>query len=122
MQAIKALVVFFYLILLSAWPGVVWGHTLPVHSEPGVGTTINSSPAFVRIWFDSPLEPDFSTIRVHNVGGEQVDKRNGHVSSSDASLLEVSLPTLPPGTYLVIWSVVTCDGHPTEGDYTFTIK
>jgi hypothetical protein len=34
----------------------------------------------------------------------------------------VSLPSLSPGTYRVIWSVVARDGHRTEGDYTFTIK
>ena len=122
MQWIKTLVALFCLILLIIWSEVAWGHTFPDHSEPGVGTIINSSPTCVRIWFDSPLEPVFSTIRVQNVMGEQVDKGNGHVSPSDATLLEVGLPPLPPGTYRVIWSVAARDGHRTEGDYTFTIK
>ena len=80
------------------------------------------APTLVRIWFDGEMEPAFSTIRVQNLSGQQVDKGDGHVDSSDATLLEVSVSSLPAGNYRVIWSVVARDGHRTEGDYTFTIK
>jgi methionine-rich copper-binding protein CopC len=43
-------------------------------------------------------------------------------ASLSAKLLEASLPPLPPGTYRVVWSVVSKDGHRTQGDYTFAIK
>lgn len=80
------------------------------------------APTLVRVWFDGALEPPFSTLRVQNAHGEQVDKGDGHVDPSDPTILEVSLPPIPPGTYRVLWSVVARDGHRTEGDYTFTIK
>ncbi len=103
-------------------PHSAWGHAYPDHADPKVGSTVNVSPAKVRIWFDSELEPVFSTIMVHNANNDMVDKRDGHVDAGDPTLLEVSLPPLPPGVYRVFWSVVARDTHRTSGSYTFTIK
>ena len=99
-----------------------YAHAYPDHADPKVGSTISVSPSLVRIWFDSALEPAFSTIMVHNANGEMVDKRDGRVDPSDPTLLEVSVPPLPPGTYRVIWNVVARDTHRTSGSFTFTIK
>jgi methionine-rich copper-binding protein CopC len=110
------------LAFLSAFPGISWCHAFPDHSEPKVGATISASPARVRIWFDSNLEPAFSTITVENAKKERVDEKDGQVNPTDPTLLEVSLPSLPAGTYHVIWSVAAMDGHRTQGDFTFTIK
>jgi len=110
------------LALVFLLPGVSWAHAFPDHSDPKVGATITAAPALVRIWFDSDLEPAFSTIMVHNANNEMVDKRDGRVDPKDSTLLEVSLPKLPPGTYRIMWNVVARDGHRTQGDYTFTIK
>lgn len=109
-------------MLLCLWAEAVWGHVFPEHAEPRVGAMVTASPTNVRIWFDGALEPVFSTLRVQDASGKQVDNGDGHVDPSDPTILEVSLPLLPPGTYRVIWSVVARDGHRTEGDYTFTIK
>jgi len=113
-------------VLLSAFlcllPESSWSHAFPDHSDPKVGATVVGSPARVRIWFDSEIEPAFSSIMVHNAAGKMVDKGDGRVDPSDPTLLEVSLPPLPPGTYRVYWNVVARDTHRTNGDYTFTIK
>jgi hypothetical protein len=116
------MIAFIGLLLLDLWSGMAWGHAFPDHAEPRVGATVNSSPNLVRIWFDSAIEPVFSTIRVENESGQQVDNRDTQVDNSNPNLIEVSLPQLPPGAYRVVWSVVARDGHRTEGDYTFTIK
>jgi methionine-rich copper-binding protein CopC len=108
--------------LLFASPGVSWGHAFPDHSEPRVGSTVSVSPSVIRIWFDSAIEPVFSTIMVHTVEGSMVDKGDSRVNPKDPTLLEVSVPPLPPGQYVVIWSVIARDGHRTMGQYTFTIK
>jgi methionine-rich copper-binding protein CopC len=59
---------------------------------------------------------------VHNADGKMIDKKDGRVNPSDPKLLEISVPPLAAGTYLVIWNVVARDGHRTNGQYTFTIK
>ncbi len=111
-----------FFVLLWGLPEAVWAHAFPDHSDPKVGSTISSPPAQVRIRFDGDLEPAFSTIMVHNMDGRMVSKGDGRVDPSDPTLLEVSLPKLAPGTYLVIWNVVARDGHRTQGQYTFTVK
>jgi len=111
-----ALVIGLLLMATSAW-----GHSFPDRSEPRVGWTVNK-PAQVRIWFDVPLEPIFSTIKVVDANGQQVDKQDGRVNPTDHTLLEVSLPALPPGKYRVFWNVISIDTHRTEGDYPFTIS
>jgi len=99
-----------------------WGHAFPDHSEPRVGWTVPTPPPRVRIWFDGALEPIFSTITVMNADRKRVDNGDGRVNPSDSTILEVSLPPLPPGNYRVFWSVVARDGHRTEGDFPFTIE
>ena len=111
-----------WLILPLFLPEASWGHAFPNHSDPKVGSTVSGSPAQVRIWFDGALEPAFSTLMVHNADGKMIDKSDGRVDPADPKLLRVSVPTLPPGTYLVIWNVVARDGHKTNGQFSFTIK
>ena len=119
---LKTVVAVFSVALLSAFPETSWGHAFPDHADPKVGSIVSAAPTRVRIWFDSELEPAFSTIMVHAADGWMADKGDGRVNPNDATLLEISLPPLPVGVYRVIWSVVARDGHRTSGDYTFSIK
>ncbi len=113
----------FFVLAIVMLPVAAQGHAYPDHADPKVGSTVAVSPPVIRIWFDSDLEPVFSSIMVHAAKDDVVvDKRDGHVDSSDPTLLEVSVPPLPPGEYVVYWSVVARDGHRTTGKYTFTIK
>jgi len=110
------------LIALLANPSVSLGHAFPDHADPRVGSVIASSPAQVRIWFDGALEGVFSTLTVQDSSGRRIDKGDGQVSQSDTTLLQVSLPALPAGTYRAVWSAVSRDGHRTSGDFQFTVK
>ena len=112
------------LLVVVAWmvPGVAGAHAFPDHSEPRVGHTLDASPPAVRIWFDGAIEPVFSQIRVEDSGQRRVDKGDGRVDATDPTLLEVSLPSLASGRYTVIWSVVSRDGHRTEGRFPFRVK
>lgn len=122
MFRLKLVIVSCSLALAAATPLWLQAHAFPDHAEPQVGAVITISPARVRIWFDSILEPLFSTLQVRNTSDQQVDRGDGHVDESDKTLLEGSLPPLSPGTYRVFWSVVARDGHRTQGDYTFILR
>lgn len=122
MRTLSAASALWGLTLLGLGPQAAWGHTFPHRAEPRVGATVAASPACIHLWFDTALDPSWSTLRVQNGSGQPVDKGDGHVDPSDATLLKVSLPPLAPGTYRILWSVVDGDGHQTQGDYTFTIR
>jgi methionine-rich copper-binding protein CopC len=112
----------FAAVFLCASPEISLGHVFPDHSDPKVGSTVAGSPSQVRIWFDGDLEPAFSSLMVHNADGKMIDRRDSRVGPADPRLLQVSVPSLTPGTYLVIWNVVARDGHRTNGQFSFTVK
>jgi methionine-rich copper-binding protein CopC len=97
-------------------------HAFLDHAAPAVGSAVHAPPARVRLWFTQRLEPAFSSLRVQDASGKRVDKGDVEVDAADATLLEVSLPQLAPGTYRVSWRVLSVDTHVTEGDFTFDVK
>jgi copper resistance protein C len=109
------------LSFLCIFPVSLWAHALPDRSDPKVGATVKSSPEIIRIWFDCDLEPTSSKLMVRNAENEIVDKNDSRVDAADPKLLEVSVPTLPPGRYRVIWSVMARDGHRSKGDFPFKV-
>jgi methionine-rich copper-binding protein CopC len=96
-------------------------HAFIKQAEPAAGSTVQKSPAEVKIRFTEKLEPAFSSIQVFDGSKKEVDKRDVHLDPSDHALLHVSLPQLGPGTYTVTWRVVSVDTHVTNGSFTFRI-
>jgi methionine-rich copper-binding protein CopC len=92
----------------------------------------------VRVWFEQGIEPAFSSVRVLDTGGNQVDHKDiaaevvdksgkpidaksAKAQTGDPRALRVSLPTLAPGRYRVLWRVLAKDGHVTEGEFAFRV-
>jgi copper resistance protein C len=109
-------------ILFLAIQSQAWAHAFLDHAEPKVGGTVASSPSVIKIWFTQELEPAFSTIEVQDAQGNQVDKKDFHLDEKDKTLLIVSVPQLPDGTYSVTWHVTSVDTHRTQGHFEFTVK
>lgn len=112
----------FACVLLLWAQSPAWAHAFLDHAEPKVGSSITHPPAEVKIWFTQEVEPAFSSIEVKDAQSRQVDKKDVHLDPENKSLLEVSLPPLPGGTYTVNWHVVSVDTHRTQGHFEFTIK
>jgi copper resistance protein C len=96
-------------------------HAFLERAEPAVGSTVQTSPGEVRIWFTENIEAALSTIRVFDAYGKEVDKRDVHLDRGHQSLLRLSLPQLGAGTYKVVWRVVSVDTHVTNGNFTFRV-
>jgi copper resistance protein C len=109
--------------LAAAWLAApaAFAHAYLDRAAPEAGTTVRGSPAEVKLWFSHALEPSFSTIRVVDKGGRQVDRKDNQVDAKEAALLRVSLPPLSPGSYRVIWRVLSADGHVTRGEFAFEV-
>ena len=106
--------------LLAAAPAAA--HAYPEQGTPGAGAVLEQAPTTVSIRFDSELEPLFSRLIVKNARNQQVSQGNGSVDPSNGRILSTSLTDAAKGSYHVYWSVVSRDGHRTEGDYTFTVR
>jgi methionine-rich copper-binding protein CopC len=109
------------LLIVVAGSATLEAHAFLQHAEPAVGGAVPTSPGVVRIWFTEKIEPAFSVIQVFDASGKEVDKHDVHLDRSNQALLGVSLPTLPAGTYKVVWRVVSVDTHVTNGSFTFRV-
>jgi len=93
-------------------------HAALDHAEPGAGSTVQTAPREITLWFTEKLEPAFSTVEVRDADGAKVDQ--GKVQAS-ATVMRVDLERLPPGTYKVHWRASTVDTHTTEGSFSFHV-
>jgi copper resistance protein C len=105
----------------AAWAPLAGAHAFLDHAAPAVGSVVHALPGQIQIWFTQRLEPAFCTLQVLDGAGKRVDKGDVRVDASDAALLLVSVPRLPPGKYRVTWRVLSVDTHVTEGDFTFEV-
>ena len=106
--------------LLFTLSGSAFAHAHLDHASPKVGSIVSPAPQEVVLWFTEKLEAAFSTIEVRNEQGAAVQVGKANVTG-DRTQLRVSLKTLPPGTYKVIWQVMSVDTHRTQGDFTFRV-
>lgn len=110
------------MILFLATQSSAWAHAFLYYSIPKVGSVLTNSPSQIKICFTEHLTEHGSTIEVRDARGKQVDKKDSHRGDQDQSLLFVSVPKLPAGTYTVNWQALSEDNHRTEGHFKFTIK
>jgi methionine-rich copper-binding protein CopC len=115
----RAIVVVLFIVLGGT--ARLKAHAFVEHAEPAPGSTVQTSPAEVKIRFTEKIEASFSSIQVFDASGKEVDKRDVHLDHSDRALLHVSLLQLGAGTYKVAWRVVSVDTHVTNGTFTFRV-
>ena len=114
----------FVVALLSVIAAVVRveAHAFLIRAEPRVGSKVNKGPTEVRVQFSEMVQAAVSSIKVFDVTGKQVDKKDTHSDPANRAALCVSvIPALTPGTYKVIWRVTSADTHVTEGNFRFRI-
>lgn len=103
-------------------PAPAAAHAFLVKSAPAGRATLAHAPDRVQLWFNERLEPAYSSLSVWDAAGAQVDGRNGAVSADDPRRLDLPLPPLGPGRYVVRFRVLSVDGHVVESTVPFTIK
>jgi copper resistance protein C len=102
-------------------PVAAFAHAHLDHASPAVGSTVAQSPKEVSLWFTEALEAKFSTIDVRDAQGKSMQAGPATLARDNTAQLRVPLKPLPPGTYKVIWRVLSVDTHRTEGDFTFRV-
>ncbi len=112
------------LFLTLLFPAVASAHAILLRSDPAKDSLLSIPPQEVRMWFSEALNPAFSTAVVVNGDNKRVDNRDAHVSSNDATEMDLTLqPNLPPAVYIVIWRTDSAaDGHILRGSFIFTVK
>jgi copper resistance protein C len=109
-----------FAVLLCIMPTFAKAHASLDHASPRVGSTVNPAPKELVLWFTEKIEPALSSIEVRNEQGATVTAGKATVVG-DRTQLRVPLKTLPPGSYKVIWRVLSVDTHRAEGNFSFRV-
>jgi copper transport protein len=97
-------------------------HAFLIKSDPAANAILQSPPSKVRLWYSEDLNPLTSRAVVVDPGNRQVDNKDSHVTANNSKEMDVSLPLLPAGTYVVAWRAQSADdGHVTGGSFIFRI-
>jgi methionine-rich copper-binding protein CopC len=106
-------------LLLS--PAPARAHVQLDHASPAVGSTVAAAPKELVLWFTETVEPAFSSIEVRDTNGAAMHDGKATVDPKQRTQMRVPLKPLAPGTYKVIWRVLSVDTHRTQGDFTFRV-
>lgn len=104
-----------------AIPASASAHAYLVRTSPSASGVVNIPPAQVTLTYDEVVEPRFAIISVTDKDGHQVTAGTPRRSPSDPDTLVVPLQRIPEGWYLVYWRVISVDGHPVRGAFTFAV-
>lgn len=92
-------------------------------TSPASDAVLTHAPETVSLTLSEPPADsknlNLSTITVTDGGGKAVSDGNVIVYGPT---LSTKLTEGDPGTYKVLWRAVSSDGHPIEGNYTFTVQ
>jgi copper resistance protein C len=114
------------LTLAGAFASAVTGaepasaHAVLVKATPADGAVLRTAPTSVVLQFDDPISTSFATLTVTGPNGSSVSPDKASVSGTTVS---AALDDgLAPGRYRTVFRVVSEDGHPVNGQLTFTLK
>ena len=107
---------------IAGWMPTASAHALLVRADPAPDSVAQTPPSRVRMWFSEDLNRQTSRAVVVDTTNREVDLKNSKVSSSDPKEMDVGLPLLPAGTYVVAWRTQSAiDGHIVGGSFIFRI-
>lgn len=101
------------------WAAPVLAHALVTGSAPASGEVLDSPPDEIVVEFNEPVTPVDAATGVVAPDGDRVDI--GLVDTEDAATIVIGLDADLEGTYLVGYRVVSDDGHPISGTFTFAV-
>jgi copper transport protein len=107
--------------LVLARPGPAGAHAELVSSEPAPGAQLDSAPPAVVLTFTESVEMPEDGVELLDATGERVDIPAPEHPGGDRSVVQVDLPDLDDGAYVVSWRIISEDSHPISGAFTFAV-
>jgi copper transport protein len=113
--------------LLSFFPNGIpksYAHAFTIRSDPSPSQSLPSPPSKIDVYFSEPIDLRYSTIKVLDSSGKQVDNKDERNIGGDPASLSVTLPSsgLKDGVYTVSTKVLSAtDGHVVDSAFVFGI-
>ena len=104
--------------IATSMSATAFAHSYIGETSPVDGETVTEALQEITLNFDGNIEQG-SYIDVTSATGTAVDVTT---TIGDGQLIGTFAEPLPNEEYTVDWSIISEDGHPLEGAYTFTVN
>ncbi len=102
-------------------PSTVFAHAGLESSDPPAGAYLDAAPERITLTFDEAITTAFGSLRVLNSSAKVVVE-TPLTRGADKSIAVAPVDAvLPDGTYVAVWRVMSSDGHPVQGSFTFVV-
>ena len=108
----------FSFILLFSFVGNAFAHTGLESSTPQDGQIITEELQEITLTFEGKIE-NSSTFTLQNSTGEEI---SAEISLAENQMFGKLSNPLENGKYQVHWSIIGADGHPIEGNVSFSVE
>jgi copper transport protein len=109
-------------VVIGIWAAPASAHATLESTTPPAGDDLVSSPKVVALHFDQTVEVKLGGIRVYDSNRNRVsDVGAPEHPGGTGSDVQVSMPKLKDGTYVVTWRVISADSHPVSGAFVFSV-
>jgi methionine-rich copper-binding protein CopC len=96
-------------------------HAHLVKASPAENAAV-AAPSAIHLQFSERLEPKFSGVELMKADGAAVPVASQVPAKDTKSIHAVPKAALAPSAYMVMWHIVSADGHKMKGQYNFTVK
>ncbi|MCU5375848.1 copper resistance protein CopC/CopD [Bacillus cereus] len=98
----------------------VFAHTSVIGITPKEGEVLTVQPEQIILEFSEPVTGNVVNIELLDPSAKRVQVSKVEILDNPTKI-KVKIPNLNNGTYTVRWSMISADGHPSEGGYPFSI-
>ncbi|ORA02755.1 hypothetical protein BST17_21755 [Mycolicibacterium bacteremicum] len=112
------------LLALALWAsgsGIATAHTALIESDPADGSSLTVAPTTITLTFNEDINSTFANVVVNDSGGRNWVSGTPVVTGSTLQAT-IGPDPLISGMYTVGYRVLSADGHPVSGSYTFTVQ
>lgn len=108
-------------LFLFAWPQSAAAHDSLVDSDPAADSTVETLPEELTLTFSAALIGGEGTTAVEILDADGNSVIDGEPTVDGAMVTQQLTTEAAAGEYIVEWRVVSSDGHPTDGEFSFTV-
>lgn len=106
--------------VLALGTGIASAHATVQSSTPSDGASLPAAPKEVSVTFSEDVSAVSGGLSVLNRDGKRVDDGTSHVNNGRTLVTGIS-DSLPDGTYVATYRVLSADGHPVSGAFIFGV-
>lgn len=102
-------------------PSAASAHATLDGSSPVANAVLPSAPGEISLDFSEAVEERLARIRLFDGDEQEIAIERAKRLAGDPSVVVANLPPIAAGVYVVVWRVVSADGHPLRGSYSFEV-